>query len=666
MAKRSARRAAPQPAEAVATPWASAGAHEAVALVLPRLPVMDRVRCAAVCRVWRDAAAETAVWLELDFRGSDAPIDTEALAALCARAGPSLRALHLDDETALLTLSAASVLYALQAADACAGLQELTLPCPDNLSWYHTPVMPNQLTLLPAQAVALKAACPALKVAACGVVCGSQDDAELAAAALPGPLTLCFTSGWGDAPQSVTPAHWVAPSVEGMICIGYESPDTTDADVMYLANALRAAPAWSLRGLDIWSSLVGDAGVGALSEALRCQNCALCSLLVNTPLLTDDCGAELVHALATNTSLLHLRMCPTETQLGRATGLAFASMLNQNSTLRSLELHVSLDDAVMMTLSNAISEQGTLRSLCLCNMHVLLGAAGASALATVLRPSARSRLEHLRIVVRPKARRAVIAAICDAAAEPGGAPALVHLRIDAADFDDGASPDLSTGARWLDRVCAMLRSNTTLEELLLRDLFATDEDLTALADALRSNGTLCLLCTAFMEDVTRKNSGMEALAAALTPPSRAAASLKYLDLSGMRVGVAGSRALCTMLRENTMLRHLYAPRAPEKSIFDDDDDAFAAVVPLCAALRVNRTLRALTFGSAGSLADVAALGRALAHNVGLLSLECNGLTMDSGGSAAMSTGLRSNTHLRHLSIGVKTLGAHRCRFWRAR
>jgi len=659
MPKRSAR-VAPraEPAAVAVEPWASPHVHEVLALVLLHLPVVHRVRCAAVCRAWRDAAADKANWTELDFRGGNAAIDTESLAALCARAGPSLRVLHIDDETGLMTLSAASVLHALQAAGACAGLQELTLPSSDNRFFDYDAPEPDQFMLLPAQAQALQAACPALRFTACSVLCESNEDAEIAAAALPGPLVLCFTSCWGNATDNfdfealVMPPHWTAPSVAGMLTIGCNEPNPEtsimDGDVVALAQALLAAPG-ALRMLDVRSPVVGDSGMESLSAVLSSPTCALSSLFVNAPELTDTGGVLVANALASNTSLRSLRLCCNLTQLGRGTGLSLAEALERNSTLQSLQLHAELDDDTLQRLSLAVCGNTSLRSLYLYNTHVLFGSGlGPQRLAHVLRPGVRCRLEELHVFAELSGRGAVAAALCDAAAEPGGAPALLTLGIEPPDTDDQAPVD----GPWVNSVCAMLRANTTLTSLSLPELFSTDKQLTALADALRDNDTLKQLNLCFENDSTCKNAGVAALAAALTPPSRIASSLDRLELTGMRVGLAGSRALCAMLRENTVLRQLYAPCSPAAC---QNDEPFAPMAPLCAALRVNRTLRMLSVGCDGKAADTVALGRVLAHNAGLVWLDCSGVSLDLGGAASLATGLRSNTRLRQLSMSVRYL-----------
>jgi hypothetical protein len=677
MAKRkrvAAAEAAPEePPDAAAAPFASARAHEVIALVLPLLPVAPRVRCLAVCRAWRDAAAAPSVWTELDFREGDTvsfsrpSIDTLSLVALCRRAGAALRALHLDHEASMFTLSAASVLWALQTAGACAGLQRLTLPAPDNEYFEYDACKADQLMLTPAQAVALKAACPALRETACGVLCESDADAACAAAALPGPLMLCFARSWcdrvpsGAGPDAVAPAHWLAPSVAGMLLIGTSggvvAGRPTAAEVARLAGALRTAPAGSLmRHLDVLSDDAEEAGVEALAAFLRSETSALQALFLRMPLMTDASGASLMSALASNASLRNLRL-RGPVLLGAATATALCAALGQNTTLQVLELEAALDDAAMASLGRAISESSTLKEACLMNLHPGLGTLGLETLAAALRPDARCRLKFFKITVCRRAHGAAVALLCAAAAEPGAAPALKSLHVECAGSTFAGAPQLSASTRWLESVCAMLRSNATVQELTIQDLFDSDAAFTALAGALQQNSTLreLSLCS-WAEHVPPVDRGMVALADALTPPSRAASSLELLDLLNVRVGQAGSRALCNMLRRNTALRVLCTPRASQIGGHNVNDDAFATVAPLCAALRVNRTLMQLSFSTDETVEATIALGRALEHNTSLEWLDVGGVSLGNGGAAALAAGLRRNTRLRDFVLRVKHLG----------
>jgi Ran GTPase-activating protein (RanGAP) involved in mRNA processing and transport len=668
-AKRRTRGAAQAPQEEAVALCASAHAHEVLQLVLPLLPVAHRLRATAVCRVWRDAGAAASVWADLDFCGGGAAVDTPALLALCRRAGTALRSLHLDADAAARTLSAASVMYALRAggAEACCGLQRLSLPAPDHEHFGYDAGVIDPLLLLPAQAEALAAACPALRHAACGVVCASDAEAARAANALPGPLTLCFVRSWRDAPDDAdegdededatpAPAHWRAPSVAGMLLLGGRggvevAGRPTEEAVLRLAAALQEAPGGALRQLDVLSPHLGDAGAQALAAALRADGCSLRSLHVQAPRLRDAGGAALARALHDNTSLRSLRLRGAAPHLARATGAAVAAALRANNTLLSLDLEGAFGDATMVALGDALRDNGALTALSLENTDDGLGVEGAQALAAALLPGSRSRLATLRVSVGRHARSAALAALCTAAAAPGGALALTSLRVER--VGGGAGVQL-TETHWLDSLCAMLRANSTLRTLLVPGLFKTDGSLTALAGALRDNRTLRALDISHAGCAGCVDSGGAALAAALRDDgSGAAASLTSLDMSGLRVGKAGSLALCGMLRDNTALRVLRLPRALLGEVHKKG--AFATVQPLCAALRVNATLRELAFSCDSGMRDTIALGRALEHNVALTVLDVDIATLGSGGAAALATGLRAHARLRSLCLGMYRL-----------
>ena len=227
------------PPVASAAPSRFCGSHaphelaEALALLLPLLPLDCRARAACVCRAWRAAAAHPALWEELNFERCTAGVDNAALAALCARAGAALRSLFLDDN-ACADVTSAGLLTALHGGG-CTGLRLLSMPCVLRDSC-HT-------TLSAEQAQQLAAACPRLTHATCVVRC-SVLDAAAAAAALPGPL--------------------------GLICYGDDSEGLTQ-----LAECLRVNA--TLTSLDLWNNDIGAAGATQLTECLR-VNATLTSL----------------------------------------------------------------------------------------------------------------------------------------------------------------------------------------------------------------------------------------------------------------------------------------------------------------------------------------------------------------------------------------------------
>jgi hypothetical protein len=145
----------------------------ALTLVLARLPVDTRLRCAEVCREWRAAVADPALWTRLDvsFPGSGVSVrHTPALlAALLARAGG--RAEHLD-LSGCTELAHPLILDGADDDDAPVlpllrrhGTHLRTLRITDWLDLFHTPEeglpqLPCGISL--SSAAALRAAAPAL------------------------------------------------------------------------------------------------------------------------------------------------------------------------------------------------------------------------------------------------------------------------------------------------------------------------------------------------------------------------------------------------------------------------------------------------------------------------------------------------------------------------
>ena len=66
-------------------------------MVLPRLQLDARARAACSREAWHAAACAPSLWAELDFERCTVSVTDAKLAALCARAGPALRTLRLDE-----------------------------------------------------------------------------------------------------------------------------------------------------------------------------------------------------------------------------------------------------------------------------------------------------------------------------------------------------------------------------------------------------------------------------------------------------------------------------------------------------------------------------------------------------------------------------------------
>jgi uncharacterized protein YjbI with pentapeptide repeats len=97
-----------------------------VAIILARLPVDSRLRCAEVCRAWRAALTDERLWAVLDFAGVSRVSDA-LLRAAGARAGSSLRALDVsrcDDVTHAALLEVAAASAALLELRVCHGFED--------------------------------------------------------------------------------------------------------------------------------------------------------------------------------------------------------------------------------------------------------------------------------------------------------------------------------------------------------------------------------------------------------------------------------------------------------------------------------------------------------------------------------------------------------------
>ena len=109
-----------------ATRWGGDTAEVAdlLSLILPLLPLDCRARAACVCRAWRAATAHPALWEELNFQRCYASVDDATLASLCARAGATLRALHLDRDACFHVTTYG--FYAAIAYGGCTGVRRTT------------------------------------------------------------------------------------------------------------------------------------------------------------------------------------------------------------------------------------------------------------------------------------------------------------------------------------------------------------------------------------------------------------------------------------------------------------------------------------------------------------------------------------------------------------
>jgi len=316
--------------------------HAILLHTLRMTPQDARARAACVCRTWRDAAADPALFAVLRFDdGCAARLNVASLLRLCARAGAALRELRLEAPLCD-AVTAAAVIAALRAGG-CAGVQRLVLRNGDSLS--------------AEQVQQLAAACPALEHAACGVRCESADDVTTACACLPGPLTL-YVHYQLDAARAALQLPAQVAEVDIWNC-------TLDAAcVAALREALRANT--TLKTLSCWQTGIDDVGAAALGEALR-MNAALTSLFLFNNNIGDAGAASLGQALRTNATLTSLDL--RFNHVGAPGAAALGEALRTNTSLKTLALtlgyNLDIGDAGEAALREALRTNTTLATLLL-------------------------------------------------------------------------------------------------------------------------------------------------------------------------------------------------------------------------------------------------------------------------------------------------------------
>ena len=331
--------------------WGAPRAHEALALVLPLLPLGARWRAAGVCTVWRGAAAP--LWAELRLE-ADCLLSDVSLAALCARCGALLRTLDL---AAVLSehVTAAGVLAALRAGG-CTGVLHLSLPCVGFVDEHAA----RRWTLTSDQALQLAAACPVLKHAACLVCCDSVEDTLPVATALRGPLTLDLFHKQIDDAGAATLADVVRQTTT-ITSLNLGGNNFGNAGVAALAAALPVQATVTCLRMD--AIHMTAAGVISLAEALRVDAMrGLTSLDIGSNRVFYEGATALANALRTNKTLTFLSLYDSE--VGHVGGAALAAALRTNRTLKILDLNSNaIDDAGAAAFAEALRMNTTLTSL---------------------------------------------------------------------------------------------------------------------------------------------------------------------------------------------------------------------------------------------------------------------------------------------------------------
>ena len=330
-------------------------------LVLPWLPLDARANAACTRKTWHAAAADPALWAELDFEHCAARVTDATLAALCARSGLGLHTLRLS-LPARAHVTGAGVVAALLDGG-CAGVRRIfTESSGDAGHLFATPELLLQLA----------AVCRQLEHTGVGVQCVSMPEAAQAAAALPGPLVLRISGYRGSDQHAGVIPGLLARSVTSLtmshLCRFVPSEEVA------LREALRDNS--TLTALDI-----SNVGAALLGEALH-KNRTLTSLKLRSRFLNAADAAVLAKVLRENNTLTSLNLDGSDMGDERVAALAVA--LRGQRTLTSLSLeHNSIGDDGAVALAVMLRENNTLTSLDL-TMN-MLGAAGHAALREALR-----------------------------------------------------------------------------------------------------------------------------------------------------------------------------------------------------------------------------------------------------------------------------------------
>jgi hypothetical protein len=364
-------------------------------VIFALLPLDQRMRCAEVCRAWRDALLERSLWLVLDLSeasgGLARPASQGLLRAAAARAGGQLHTLNVAECPGITQEALLAVLTANAGA-----LRELR-------AW-----RPGFILLALARAESLLRAAPQLRVFDADVACDSVADAR---------RMLCNEGAWAPlrlrklrvtfnvraeaAVFSLVADAATHISLVSLFVIGapLHTPAALDAVVAAaLANRFseltlfncRLSPAsapalarllggGALQSLRIANGnvpLLDAAAAAVLGDALR-ANCTLHELvLANTALWNDPAAAvTLIGAITAHRSLqeLSLEYNPIgDAQDAAGTALGALVAADASALLRLNLRDCGLQEAALRPLVDALPANTHLRTL-------LLGEVTASA-----------------------------------------------------------------------------------------------------------------------------------------------------------------------------------------------------------------------------------------------------------------------------------------------
>ena len=303
-------------------------------LILQRLPADARARAACVCRAWRTAAADPALWLRLDLSttsGVTCRVNEAAVRAAAARARGGLEALDVWGRQSWW-----GALRAVAAANA-ASLRELRMS--------RLPVFQVDLPELDA----LLAAAPALQVLeSAGALCGCARARRLLRNEPPfGPLrvrelTIVAEDDYDQRvpfPVAELVAH---PWLTEIDLSGHEEISLTPHELDVVVDA---ALKIRLSAVNLWSCDISTASAPALARLL--SSAALTQLCIGSrverPSLLDAPAAALLSsALRTNCTLQRLLLRRYQLWNDVPAAVELLGALINHISLRSLDFAINL------------------------------------------------------------------------------------------------------------------------------------------------------------------------------------------------------------------------------------------------------------------------------------------------------------------------------------
>ena len=342
-------------------------------LVLHWLPLDARANVACTRKVWHAAAADPAMWAELDFEDCAVRVTDAVLAALCARSGLGLRSLRLS-LPARAHVTGDGVVAAL-IDGGCAGVRSI-----------FTKAGPlcnaGPLSAKPELLLQLAAVCRQLEHTEFAVSGVSRPEAAQVAAALPGPLALSVSGYRGSAEppgvfsgllvrsvNSLTMSGlcWLVPSEENALREGLRDNSTLTAlEINNVSAAVLGEALYTnrtLKSLKLRCHNMGAADVAVLTKMLR-ENNTLTSLNLNGSEMGDEFVGALALALHGQRTLMSLSL--EHNRIGDDGAVALAVMLRENNTLTSLDLTMNrfLGAAGLAALREALRANRSITRWC--------------------------------------------------------------------------------------------------------------------------------------------------------------------------------------------------------------------------------------------------------------------------------------------------------------